>query len=167
MSEVASSACGGKCRGGVAGEVDLSAVEGIVASVGRRSEDLIPLLQAIQKHYNYLPGPALERLCELTEITPDAVSGVSTFYSQFRHYPVGKHVIKTCTGTACHVNGANILHDTFCQLLKIAPGEHTDPTGEFTVEEVALPGVLHAGAGGADRRSDLRADLDLESAGLD
>jgi hypothetical protein len=76
-------------------------------------------------------------------------------------------VIKTCTGTACHVNGANILHDTFCQLLKIAPGDHMDPTGEFTVEEVALPGVLHAGAGGADRRSDLRADLDLESAGLD
>jgi NADH:ubiquinone oxidoreductase subunit F (NADH-binding)/NADH:ubiquinone oxidoreductase subunit E/NAD-dependent dihydropyrimidine dehydrogenase PreA subunit len=115
-------------------------MEGIVASVGRRAEDLIPLLQAIQKHYNYLPASALERLCELTEITPDAVSGVSTFYSQFRHYPVGKHVIKTCTGTACHVNGANTLHDTFRQQLKIKPGEHTDPEGEFTVEEVACLG---------------------------
>lgn len=140
MSEVASSTCAGQCRGGVVEQVDLSPMEGIVESVGRRAEDLIPLLQAIQKHYNYLPAPALERLCELTEITPDAVSGVSTFYSQFRHYPVGKHVIKTCTGTACHVNGANTLHDTFRQQLKIKAGEHTDPDGEFTVEEVACLG---------------------------
>jgi NADH:ubiquinone oxidoreductase subunit E len=136
--------CGGRCRGNGGSPslaaIDLTGVDAIVAGLGRRPENLIPLLQAIQKRYNYLPPAALERLCEITEITPEAVTGVSTFYSQFRHYPVGKHVIRTCTGTACHVNGARILHDTFRQHLNIPQGEHTDPDGEFTVEEVACLG---------------------------
>ncbi len=113
MSECNANTCGPTCRSGdrSRGEVsvNLAEVDAIVAGIGRRPEDLIPLLQAIQKRYNYLPRAALERLCEITEITPDAVTGVSTFYSQFRHYPVGKHVIRTCTGTACPVNGAHIL----------------------------------------------------------
>lgn len=144
MSESGASTCSGGCGGKTSSrspaELDLAPVEAIVASIGRRPEDLIPLLQAMQKHYNYLPKPALERLCQITDITPDVVDGVSTFYSQFRHHPVGKHVIRTCTGTACHVSGANILHDTFRQHLKIKPGEHTDGEGEFTVEEVACLG---------------------------
>ena len=144
MSECNANTCGPTCRSGdrSRGEVsvNLAEVDAIVAGIGRRPEDLIPLLQAIQKRYNYLPRAALERLCEITEITPDAVTGVSTFYSQFRHYPVGKHVIRTCTGTACHVNGAHILYDTIRQHLKIPQDEHTDPSGEFTVEEVACLG---------------------------
>lgn len=144
MSECGTSACGGTCRsnGKARGELafDLAEVDAIVAGIGRRPEDLIPLLQAIQKRFNYLPAAALERLSQITEIAPDAITGVSTFYSQFRHHPVGKHVIRTCTGTACHVNGANILCDTFRQQLKIPDGEHTDPDGEFTVEEVACLG---------------------------
>ena len=144
MSESGSITCGQACRskGKSGGElpIDLAEVDAIVAGIGRRPEDLIPLLQSIQKRYNYLPKPALERLCEITEITPDAVAGVSTFYSQFRHHPVGRHVIKTCTGTACHVNGAHILYDTLRQHLRIPKGEHTDAEGEFTVEEVACLG---------------------------
>lgn len=136
--------CGQACRsnGKLRGEVSIDTAEfdALVAGIGRRPEDLIPLLQAIQKRYNYLPKSALERLCEITEITPDAVDGVSTFYSQFRHHPVGKHVIKTCTGTACHVNGAHILYDTIRQHLNIPKDEHTDLDGEFTVEEVACLG---------------------------
>ena len=111
MSEaVATQTCPGTCA--TTQELDISAVDKMVERIGGRSEDLIPLLQAIQHEYNYLPPTALERLCELTEITPDAVTGVSTFYSQFRHYPVGKHIIQTCIGTACHVSGANIIDDT-------------------------------------------------------
>ena len=144
MSECDANACGQTCRNnGKAGgqaPIALAEVDEIVAGIGRRPEDLIPLLQAIQKRYNYLPKPALERLCEVTEITPDAVDGVSTFYSQFRHHPVGKHILRTCTGTACHVSGAHTLYETFRHQLKIPPGEHTDPDGEFTVEEVACLG---------------------------
>ncbi len=121
-------------------QIDVSCVDAMVKRIGTRPEDLIPLLQAIQKEFNYLPPPALERLCEITEITPDAVTGVSTFYSQFRHYPVGKHVIQTCIGTACHVSGSSVLDDTFRQHLKLKPGQHTTEDDEFTVEKVACLG---------------------------
>ena len=139
MSEaVATKTCPGTCAKTQA--VDVSAVDEMVKRIGGRSEDLIPLLQAIQNKFNYLPPPALERLCELTDITPDAVTGVSTFYSQFRHYPVGKHIIQTCVGTACHVSGANIIDDTLRQHLKIKEGEHTTEDGQFTTEKVACLG---------------------------
>lgn len=140
MSECGSNTDAGGCQRNGGEVIDLSEVDALVSRIGRRPEDLIPLLQAIQKRFNYLPAPTLERLCEITEITPDAVTGVSTFYSQFRHYPVGRHIIKTCVGTACHVKGANVLGDTLRKQLKIADGERTDPTGEFTVEEVACLG---------------------------
>ncbi len=132
--------CAGSGSCGTAEEIDLSAVDEMVARIGKRSEDLIPLLQAIQKKFNYLPPPALERLCEITEITPDAATGVSTFYSQFRHYPVGQHIIQTCIGTACHVSGANIVDDTMRQHLKIPSGQHTTADGKFTTEKVACLG---------------------------
>ncbi|MDC0325798.1 NAD(P)H-dependent oxidoreductase subunit E, partial [bacterium] len=120
--------------------IDVSLVDGWVGEIGCKPEHLIPLLQSIQKHWNYLPKPALERLCEITEIAPDAITGVSTFYSQFRHQPVGKHIIKTCVGTACHVSGANILDETFRTELKVPPDGNTDPDNEFTVEKVACLG---------------------------
>lgn len=141
-----SHACGDSCQGAtaeshLAGQpIDLSLVDAMVSRIGGRSQDLIPLLQAIQKQWNWLPPSALERLAEITEITPDAITGVSTFYSQFRHHPVGKHIIKTCVGTACHVRGASILDETFHSHLKIAKGEHTSPDGNFTCEEVACLG---------------------------
>jgi NADH-quinone oxidoreductase subunit F len=120
--------------------IDLAEIDAMVARIGGRTEDLIPLLQAIQKQYRWLPPAALERLCRITEITPDAITGVSTFYSQFRHHPVGRHIIKTCVGTACHVSGSGILDEAFRTHLKIPKGEHTDPNGDFTVEKVACLG---------------------------
>jgi NADH-quinone oxidoreductase subunit F len=107
--------------------IDVSLVDGWVKQIGGKSENLIPLLQAIQKHWNYLPKVALERLSEITEIEPDAITGVSTFYSQFRHHPVGKNIIKTCVGTACHVSGANIIDETFRNELDVPVNSNTDP----------------------------------------
>ena len=121
-------------------EIDVSLVDVWVKQIGGKPENLIPLLQAIQKHWNYLPKLALERLSEITEIEPDAITGVSTFYSQFRHNPVGKNIIKTCVGTACHVSGANILDETFRNELDVPPNCNTDPANEFTVEKVACLG---------------------------
>ncbi len=120
--------------------IDMADVDAMVLRVGRDAEHLIPLLQAIQHEYNWLPPAALERLCTVTDITPDAVTGVSTFYSQFRHYPVGKHVIKTCIGTACHVKGASTLDENFRSHLNIKGDGHTDSDGTFTVEKVACLG---------------------------
>ena len=70
-------------------EVDLTFVNQTVERIGTGSEKVLEILQAIQGHYGYLPDEALERICELTQITPASITGVSTFYDQFRHRPAG------------------------------------------------------------------------------
>ncbi|HOS42084.1 MAG TPA: NAD(P)H-dependent oxidoreductase subunit E [Armatimonadota bacterium] len=127
-----------RCR--CAGEVDLAAVDAIVAEHGRDAAALIPILQALQAQYRYLPETALRRVCALTEITPAAVAGVSTFYTQFRHQPMGRHLISVCHGTACHVKGAPLVADALRRALKLADGEDTDADGRFTVQPVACLG---------------------------
>ncbi|GAH46970.1 unnamed protein product, partial [marine sediment metagenome] len=128
-------------RPGAAGdEMDLTVVDEIIARVGRDESAVIPMLQAIQAEFRYLPRRALEYVCEKTDITASRIAGVSTFYSQFRHRPLGKHVIRVCIGTACHVKGANVVHDAVMRHLGIPEGDDTDPDGLFTVEEVACLG---------------------------
>lgn len=124
----------------MADKIDLSIVEAVVAECGRTSSAVIPILQKLQGHYRYLPEAALRRVCELTDITPAAISGVSTFYSQFRHKPVGRHIISICHGTACHVKGSGLIHDALTRHLKIKDGDDTDSDGVFTIEKVACLG---------------------------
>ncbi|NLX53796.1 MAG: 4Fe-4S dicluster domain-containing protein [Planctomycetaceae bacterium] len=121
-------------------ELDLNYVDEIVVQCGTRREAVVPILQAIQRHYRYLPQPALMRVCELTEITPADITGVSTFYTHFRHQPVGRHVIHVCEGTACHVKGAELVRDAVALHLGLAPGQDTDARGEFTLQSVACLG---------------------------
>jgi NADH-quinone oxidoreductase subunit F len=126
-----------------AGSNDLnivSVVEEVVNQTGREKDKIIPILQEIQKRLNYLPSEALKHICKITEITPGQISGVSTFYSQFRHIPAGKHTIKICQGTACHVKGANLVTDAFRRVLAL--GNETDTTADnlFSIEEVACLG---------------------------
>lgn len=130
----------GSCCEGQAQPVDPTEIDAMVARIGSNPEHLIPLLQAIQERWNWLPPAALDRLSETTGIRPASITGVSSFYHLFRHQPVGRHIIKTCTGTACHVSGAETLHQAFRTQLKLKPGEHTDAEGLFTVEEVACLG---------------------------
>ena len=120
--------------------IDLAFVDQIVAREGRGKEAAIILLQAIQSHYRYLPDEALHRLCELTEITPAEVAGTSSFYGQFRRSPVGKHVVRVCHGTACHVAGARQITEELRRHLKIPEGADTDAERLFTVDEVACLG---------------------------
>jgi len=117
-----------------------SVVEEVVNQTGREKDKVIPILQEVQKRLNYLPSEALKHICRITEITPGQISGVSTFYSQFRHLPAGKHTIKICQGTACHVKGANLVTDAFRRVLAI--GEETSTTSDnlFSIEEVACLG---------------------------
>lgn len=120
--------------------IDLSFVDGLVERLGRGPEAAVPILQAIQEHYRYLPDEALRRVCALTEITPAQVAGTSSFYARFRRSPVGRHVVKVCHGTACHVAGAQQVHDELRRHLGIAPGADTDPQRLFTLEAVACLG---------------------------
>jgi NADH:ubiquinone oxidoreductase subunit E len=121
-------------------EIDLTVVDGIIAREGKTAEAAIPILQAIQAHYRYLPDEALRRVCETTSITPAQLSGTSSFYSRFRNAPVGEHIVRVCHGTACHVSGARQITDELRRGLNIPEGSDTDPSRTFTVEEVACLG---------------------------
>jgi len=121
-------------------QIDLTFVDQLVTAQGSTSESAILLLQAIQQHYRYLPDEAVRRLCELTGITPAQVAGASSFYAQFRHKPVGRHIVRVCHGTACHVAGATQITDQLRRYLQIKDGNDTDGNREFTIEEVACVG---------------------------
>jgi NADH:ubiquinone oxidoreductase subunit E len=120
--------------------LDLTFVDDLVAKEGRGLESAIVLLQAIQNHYRYLPDEAMRRLCEITEITPAQLAGTASFYGQFRNTPVGKHMVRVCHGTACHVAGARQITDELRRYLAIPEGSDTDSARIFTVGEVACLG---------------------------
>jgi NADH-quinone oxidoreductase subunit F len=117
-----------------------SVIETVVAQTGTTSDKVIQILQEVQKRLNYLPSEALKYICNVTDITPEQISGVSTFYSQFRHLPSGKHTVKICSGTACHVKGAPLISDAFKRVLKINDSRNASPDNLFSIEEVACLG---------------------------
>src|SRR5580765_677278 len=120
--------------------IDLNFADEAVKRIGRTPDSVIPVLQAVQEHYGYLPEEVLRHVCATTEITPAAITGVSTFYDMFRHQPVGKHIVRVCRGTACHVTGAERVEDALRRHLHIPAKADTDPDREFTIEPVSCLG---------------------------
>jgi len=117
-----------------------SVVDEVVEHTGREKDKVILILQEVQKKLNYLPSEALQHICSVTDITPGQLSGVSTFYSQFRHLPVGKHIVKVCSGTACHVKGSQLIAEAFQRELKIDDTHNVSQDNLFSIEEVACLG---------------------------
>jgi NADH-quinone oxidoreductase subunit E len=103
-------------------------------------EQLIPLLQAVQETFGYLPEQALGQVGRHLGIPVAKIYGVATFYNQFRLMPVGTHTVRVCRGTACHVRGSKLVLEAFSDALGVKPGE-TTPDGEFTLETVACIGA--------------------------
>ena len=101
--------------------------------------NLIPILQSIQEKHSYLASAAMEMVANHLSISPGEVYGVATFYNQFRFHPPGKHQIKVCLGTACHVAGGDIILENFERKLGIKDGQ-TTPDLEYSVERVACVG---------------------------
>lgn len=118
----------------------MARVDAIIDKVGTSRQVIIPLLQALQEEFSYLPSDAVERIYERTEIDRAQLISVSTFYSQFRHIPYGKHLIKVCTGTACHVKGAGNVYDSFRRELKMEDGSITTADELFSIEKIACLG---------------------------
>lgn len=100
---------------------------------------LIPLLQAAQDSYGYVPTSAIEQIADVTGIPTAEICGVITFYKQFRLKPLGKHIIRLCKGTACHVVGAEMIGQVIADELSAAPDETTED-GLFTYMVVACLG---------------------------
>jgi len=101
--------------------------------------ELIPLLQSAQEHFGFIPRRAINYISTVTGIAESEIYGVTTFYSQFRLKPMGKYVIRACSGTACHVSGANMIIETIQDELGVEVGDTTDD-GVFTLNTVACIG---------------------------
>jgi len=111
----------------------------ILEGVGSKREDLIPILQKIQEELGYLPPYAMIEVARFLSIPEIDVYSVVTFYNQFRLTPPGKHSIRVCMGTACHVKGGHIALEAWQRRLKIGPGD-TSPDREFDLDTVACVG---------------------------
>ncbi|NQV06175.1 NADH-quinone oxidoreductase subunit NuoE [bacterium] len=101
---------------------------------------VVPLLQAIQETYGYLPRRVLLEASARTGIPASHLYGVATFYAQFYLEEHGRHTVRVCRGTACHVRGRQAIEDAVGDRLGIQPGETTDDR-RFSVETVACLGT--------------------------
>jgi len=113
----------------------------ILARHQYRPSGLIPILQAVQHEYQYLPEEILTYVATALDVPPARVYGVATFYAHFALEPKGKHVIRICDGTACHVKQSLPVLNALHQKLGTSEKQKTSPDMMFTVETVACLGA--------------------------
>jgi NADH-quinone oxidoreductase subunit E len=106
---------------------------------GQKRGNLIPILQRVQDRLGYLPREAMVEIATFLNMPEIEVYGVVTFYNQFRLNPPGRHAIRVCLGTACHMKGGYITLDAWKRRLEIEQGE-TTPDREFDLDTVACVG---------------------------
>jgi NADH-quinone oxidoreductase subunit E len=103
------------------------------------ASELIPILQAAQEKFGYLPEEVMAGIARFLKLPPSAVYGVSTFYAQFKLTPTGRRTVKVCRGTACHVRGADRILQEIEKKLGIKPGETTSDLA-YSLETIACFG---------------------------
>jgi len=101
---------------------------------------LIPLLQNVQDLEGFLSKEVMSYVSEKTGIKLAQIYGVATFYTMFRLKPQGRHIIRVCKGTACHVSDANSIMKEVNKQLDLINEEDTTKDGKFTVMPVACLG---------------------------
>ena len=119
--------------------VDLGLLDPLIKKYKGKKGNLIPLLQGTQDIYGYLPKDAFDKIARETGLELSEMFGVATFYAQFRLQPVGRHIIKVCHGTACHVQNAKEITEAIEEALKVKDGQTTEDR-LFTLESVACLG---------------------------
>lgn len=113
----------------------------IVEQYGCKTENLIAILQDIQAAYNYLSEDNLTLVAQRLGISVSKVYSVATFYENFSLEPNGKHIIKVCAGTACHVRKSQPIYDAIRDYLGLTGKKKTSADGMFTLETVACLGA--------------------------
>lgn len=119
----------------------MNRLDALLESYTEKRGSIIPILQGAQEILGYLPPEAFEKIAQKTGIKISDLYGVATFYAQFRLKPVGKHMIRVCHGTACHVKGSEKLIDVIYDKLKLSEQKHTTDDMMFTVEAVSCLGA--------------------------
>lgn len=115
------------------------AIEKILKKHGRTSDEMIPILQDVQKEFGYISAESVKKLSRHLKMSENTIFGVTSFYAQFRFTEPGRHTIKVCLGTACHVRGGATLLDMLERGLGIRCGD-TTPDRRFGLERVACLG---------------------------
>lgn len=118
---------------------DLSLIEPTLEKYADVPGSLIAILQATQEVYGFLPMDVMEHIARRTNTPIATIVGVATFYAQFRLEPVGKYLIMLCQGTACHVNGSELISSAITDELGIEDGQ-TTTDGLFSLKHVACLG---------------------------
>jgi len=111
----------------------------ILQGFAKKRGNLIPILQGLQGKLGYLPREAMLEVARFLDIPEMDVYGVVTFYNQFRLNPLGRHSVRVCLGTACHMKGGYITLDAWKRRLGIESGQ-TTPDREFDLDTVACVG---------------------------
>ena len=125
----------------IEGTVDFGQAEAVLQNLGDVAPgDLIPLLQQLQDAYGYLPREVLLEVSQRTDIPVSRMYGVATFYEQFHLTPRGRHTVRVCRGTACHVREGHEVIEAFIEELGVDDGETTEDM-LFTLETVACLGA--------------------------
>lgn len=114
-------------------------IESIFEKHERKPDQLIPILQNVQKEFGYVSSESVKKISRYLRVTENQIFGVSSFYAQFRFTAPGRHSIKVCLGTACHVRGGGTLLEMLQRELGINCGE-TTPDRRFDLERVACLG---------------------------
>jgi NADH-quinone oxidoreductase subunit E len=126
-------------------EIDYMALDDIIEKeFNNDKENLIMILQAIQRQYNFLPRPALAYLSTKLDVPYSQIYGVTTFYSTFSLEPRGRNIISICLGTACHVRGGEKVRNRIEDSLNLSDCETTEDQ-RFTLETVRCIGCCSLG----------------------
>lgn len=119
---------------------DYETLEQIIARHRDLKWALIPLLQDVQETFGYVPPPFIQPIARALGLFPSQIQGVISFYAGFSMKPKGRHVLRCCRGTACHVKGSRGILRQLKKELQLEEGE-TTPDYQFTLETVACLGA--------------------------
>lgn len=120
--------------------IDIRKIDEIIERYDKSEESLLAILQDFQHTFRYVPEEGMKRASEILGIPESKIYGVGTFYKALSLKPVGRHTCKVCTGTACHLKGAQTLTDIIGKELGVEPGE-TTKDGRFTLQTVNCVGA--------------------------
>ncbi len=120
--------------------IDIQKVDGIVSGYEQSEESLLPILQDFQREFNYVPEEGIKRLSDIFGVPESRIYAMATFYKALSLVPKGRHMIKVCMGTACHLKGAPFVVEAIERRLKIKPGQTTEDW-RFSLETVNCVGT--------------------------
>ena len=121
--------------------LDLNIVDNIIRDHQSNKQNIIAILQDVQKVFRYLPEEALNHISAKLDMTPAKIYSIATFYENFSLKPKGKYIIRICDGTACHVKHSIPVLNALKKKLQLEEGKHTSSDMLFTLETVSCLGA--------------------------